>query len=270
MQQRFDILLLISSLFWMAAASAQEIMPDTLFIDDMESLQADIMRFSQLQLRDPHLFADALFCVDVTSEFNEEINASLNEDNDADGLLDASPLLLLEPFAPPQVGRLAQAEGACTAPAASTQCSILLPAPANPFAVSSDGLCRSALADTTSGYQPPVPSIAAPCFSDRRSSRSVMFDGLVLSLQQAVIAGSYDSAEPAAINAGLLRGFVSETAAEAVIIPADVPLIGGQPLAALLPGGAKNCAAGDDRDSLDGVSGWWFYFFYQADLAAAL
>jgi len=48
-----------------------------------------------------------------------------------------------------------------------------------------------------------------------------------------------------------------------------VPLIGGQPLSALLPGGAGNCAAGDDRDMLNGEPGWWFYFAIEAERVAA-
>jgi hypothetical protein len=44
-----------------------------------------------------------------------------------------------------------------------------------------------------------------------------------------------------------------------------VPIVGGQPLSSVLPGGAGNCAAGDDRDVLDAVTGWWFYLNYPAD-----
>lgn len=258
------------SVCWAFAVVAQEITFDRLFIDGMEPFQGDIMRISPLQLRDPHLFADVIVCIDVTSDFNDQINLNINQDNDADGLLDASPLLLMEPFAPPQAGQLAQADGACTAPVAGTRCSILLPAQASPFAVAAEGLCRAALPATSSDYQPPVPTIAAPCFSDRPTSRSISLDGLQLALQEAVVSGSYDTTAPTAINAGMLRGFVTETAAEAILIPADVPIIGAQPLASLLPGGAGNCATGDDRDILNGESGWWFYFSYQAERAAGL
>jgi len=66
-----------------------------------------------------------------------------------------------------------------------------------------------------------------------------------------------------------LRGFVREIDADQILIPPDVPLIGGQPLSALLPGGAGNCAAGDDRDMLNGEPGWWFYFAIEAERVAA-
>ncbi len=48
---------------------------------------------------------------------------------------------------------------------------------------------------------------------------------------------------------GLMRGFLSEAEAATVLLPATLPIVGGQPITVLLPGGAGNCAAHDDRDT---------------------
>ncbi|MCU0757367.1 MAG: hypothetical protein MUE46_20025 [Xanthomonadales bacterium] len=67
------------------------------------------------------------------------------------------------------------------------------------------------------------------------------------------------------LRPGLLRGFLTEAAADATLLPADLPVIGGRPLSSLFRGGTGNCSTGpSDKDTLDGVSGWWFYFEIRA------
>ena len=63
---------------------------------------------------------------------------------------------------------------------------------------------------------------------------------------------------------GLLRGFLAETTAEATLLPASLPLVGGQPLSLLLPGGDSSCADHDGRDTRSGTLGWWFYLNFTA------
>ena len=65
---------------------------------------------------------------------------------------------------------------------------------------------------------------------------------------------------------GLLLGFLLESEADAILIPADIPVVGGQPLSALFPGGTGNCSGGDDRDVHMSESGWWLYFNFTATL----
>lgn len=247
---------------------AQELPVERLFEDGLETFAPDVLRLSRLELRDPHLFAQVIICADVTAAFNDQIDSNINSDADGDGFLDASPLLLMEPFAPPLQGRMVQTGGICSAPATTAECLPIAPGPARPFEVRDSTLCRAALPGTISGYQPSVPSINGPCFTDSPQTAQQSLNGLMLELQQASLAGSYTSTAPDRIESGLLRGFIRETDADLLLIPADVPLIGGQPLSALLPGGAGNCAAGDDRDTLDGQTGWWFYFSIQAERVA--
>jgi len=66
------------------------------------------------------------------------------------------------------------------------------------------------------------------------------------------------------IGPGLLRGFLSEQDAEAIIFPDEIEVIGGRSLASLLAGGQGNCADSSDMDQFDGVDGWWFYFDIEA------
>ena len=250
-----------------APVPAQETPVETLFFDGLEAFEPAVMRISRLELLDPHIFADVFLCADVTETFNSETNAGLNGDADGDGFLDASPLLLMEPFAPPRSGRLAQGEGACTAPAETTACGVVTAGAPAPFEPRETAVCRGPLAGTTSGYMPPVPTIGGPCFTDRPGDRQQALGGVTLTLLDAVVAGAYAPTSPDQIGSGLLRGFVREVDAENALIPADVPVIGGLPLAAVLPGGVGNCAAGDDRDTLDGEPGWWFYLSFDAERA---
>ena len=77
-------------------------------------------------------------------------------------------------------------------------------------------------------------------------------------------AGGFVGMPTSSLTDGWIRGFVRESDADAILLPADVPLVGGQPFSILLPGGSGNCAAGDDRDMHEGVAGWWFYLEYSA------
>lgn len=264
----FPLPLLLCTALASAPGLAQEAPVETLFADGLEAFEPELMRISRLELLDPHVFAGVIICTDVTSAFNDNIDAGINSDGDGDGFLDSSPLLLMEPFSPPQAGRLAAGEGVCSAPVSSTGCSVVTADSPVPFEARDVAVCRGPLAGTTGGYAPPVPTIDGPCFTDRSGDRLQMLGGIALTLLDQVVAGSYTPASPERIDSGLLRGFVREADAETAVIPGDVPLIGGLPLAALLPGGAGNCAAGDDRDTFNGESGWWFYLAFEAERVA--
>lgn len=257
--------LLLGAALIPAPAYGQETPVETLFFDGLEDFRPAVMRISRLQLLDPHVFTEVVVCADVTSFFNDNIDSNINTDGDGDGFLDSSPLLLMEPFAPPESGRLAQGEGVCTAPISSTECAIAIAGAPTPFEAHDTGVCRGPLAGTTSGYTPPVPTINGPCFTDPVADRDQMLSGVTLTLLDAVLAGTYTPATPDRIDAGLLRGFVREVDAENTLIPAEIPVVGGLPLAALLPGGTGNCAAGDDRDTFNGEPGWWLYLAFDAE-----
>jgi hypothetical protein len=108
-----------------------------------------------------------------------------------------------------------------------------------------------------------------PCFSS--SATTVTFDlgGIPITLTSARIAATYSGTPATQLLNGLLTGFISETDANNTIIPASFPLVGGKPLSALLPGGDPpgpdvNCAGHSDKDTNNGVAGWWFYLNFRA------
>lgn len=262
---------------------------DPIFLDDFESGSVvpwsnvvgliqppDAFRTSVLRLRDPHVFVDiSPLCWDFTDtpipltdiSFNGNLAQLIESDGDGDMLLDLSLLLLFRPLEVLAVGqRLDFQDGACSAPLATTACQVT---PGSvPSVLSYDGLaegiCSQALAGTTGGYSPPVPTVAAPCFASQPQTLVLDLLGVPVELQQAQIAATFAGDPVSDLTPGLLQGFLSESDADALLLPAELPIIGGQPLSVLLPGGSGNCAAGDDRDLLDGVPGWWFYLEMQA------
>jgi hypothetical protein len=64
-----------------------------------------------------------------------------------------------------------------------------------------------------------------------------------------------------------MRGFLRRADADLVLLPASLPVIGGQPLSTLFRRGLPpgSCPAGDDREQHGGDMGWWFYFALAAD-----
>ena len=80
------------------------------------------------------------------------------------------------------------------------------------------------------------------------------------------IVDTYVGSPATGLVNGLIRGFVSETDADAIILPDTIDFVGGLPLSAVLPGGTGNCNGGDDRDvGPGGESGWYFYLNFTAD-----
>lgn len=232
-------------------------------------------RVEDLDLRDPHLFVDVPIagCSDFTDaplpfglgpSFNARIATAIATDGDGDGFLDLSILLLFRPFDQAAAGlRLDTARGSCPPPASATSCGLDLSVLPQTSGYSSfeAGVCLETVPDTTSGYSPVIVEPGPPCFtSENRARLPLELEGIVLPLRD-VQAGAALLGDPVTgLGEGLLRGFLTEADANATLLPADLPLIGGEPISILLPGGAGSCAPGDDRDMHLGAAGWWFYF----------
>lgn len=236
--------------------------PDFISTDGFEHLQA--MRIDSLELRDPHLFATiSIFCSDITSTINAQIEATLNADENEDGYLDNSAMLYFRPLHASGRRDLAHTGGAsCTAPATGTSCeadgSPWQPLPYDGLAV---GTCLAPIPDTVHPYSPPVTNSVGPCFASEPADAD--FDlGFTVPLQDMRIGGSRRDSPTPGLSNGLLYGFLTEEAANVLLVP--LPLIGTVPLSSLLPGGSGNCAAHSDMDEHNGVQGWWLYFNYQA------
>lgn len=262
-------------LVMLSSAVHAEVSPDWLHPDGFEQDAVIAMRYTELQLRDPHLFAEVNvgipLCLDVTEQgLNAQIASALNEDGDSDGFVDSSPLLLFFPLdTSGAVRHLYQTEGECSFPLAGTQCMLAQGAvpDAVPYASFANGSesCLAALAGTTGGYAAtPINAPMPPCFTSVTRDSMTSLAGLELTLRGGRVAASFLAPPQSGLVSGLTRGFISEAEADSILIPASVPVIGNRPLSSLLKGGNGSCASGDDRDQHEGVTGWWFYLNFVA------
>jgi hypothetical protein len=228
-------------------------------------------RLTDLDLLDPHAFAQIGACNDVTEVQNDGFETDINEDNegpdadDPDGLLDLSGLAVFRPLdqAADEVNAEVLLGADCTAPIETTTCtkgdaSSILTSGSNDSA----SACDVVLPDTTTDDYDPSPEPApAPCFAVAGPTGVLEFG--VFELSEVAGAATYDGDPATGLVNGVLRGFLSEEHADAAMV--DVPLLGEVPLSSLLPGGTDCCAEGDDRDTdTGGASGWYVYLSFTA------
>jgi len=237
----------------------------------------EAFRATDIDLRDPHVFVDGsiLGCIDFTDNaalglvpsFNQQLESGITTDSDGDGLLDISLLLLLRPLDQSGTGlNLETRSGLCSAPMATTTCEPdLTQAPANAsYDTQAAGVCLEPEGGTTSGYSPGIIDPPAPCFASMAADVVLHLDDLEIPLSQARTGATFVGDPADQLHSGLVLGFLAESVADATLIPAGLPIIGGQPLSSVLPGGTGCCAPHDDRDTLGPVSGWWLYFNIEA------
>ena len=229
-------------------------------------------RFSDLDLRDPHIWVDVFgTCTDVTEpggvfSVNTELEIGVTTDDDGDGKLDLSPVIVMRPLAQAAASNdMSVFFADCNAPIDGTSCMPGTAAPINGMVTNmASGSCLAPESGTTGGYDPAVVSPSGPCFVSNTQALTVDLSGIPIMLTDARIAATYGGDPATSLTNGLLVGFISEATAEATTLPADLALVGGQPLSSVLPGGMNSCATADDRDMHNGASGWWFYLNFPA------
>lgn len=257
--------------------------------------QPDTFLITELTLRDPHAWASIpLFgCRDVTDvvlgglfpSVNQQIADALSMDSDGDGLLDLSPIIvslrddevatasspsgLGTHFDPAGTGgELAFHFASCAPPQTNASCERdpTMPVEYALYHNGAAGTCLAPRPGTTSGYSPAILEPLAPCFVTDPFLMTMDVAGLHLVLESSQIAATYVGAPPTQLVDGLIMGFLPEAAADTVLISSSVPIVGGQPISSILPGGTGCCASGDDRDvGPDGqTTGWWLYFNFVA------
>ncbi len=234
--------------------------------------QGTLFRFDDLDLRDPHVFVNFIGCRDVTDTLlvgfsvNGELQTNIQTDGDGDGNLDLSYVVEFLPLDQSLPTNLMDSGTAqCRAPIATTVCSpIVQSAIAGDATLSSVAGCLAPLPGTTRPYAPAIGSTSGPCFASPPGTMTLDLGGIPLTLRDAQIAATFVGNPAGNLVNGLLRGFISEADANATIVPASFPLVGGQALSALLPGGSGNCASFNDKDVNGGVMGWWFYLNFTA------
>lgn len=230
-------------------------------------------RVTSLELRDPHPFTKVLFqCRDIRDRVNGGIADAIGGDEDGDGFLDLSALAAFRPVDPSaEATELDVMLGHCPPPASSTTCE---PDPEEPRVATvahnqSEGVCLDVLPETRGGYSPAVLEPEAPCFASESRTLTVPFGDFEVTLSDAQLAATYGEDEEAdpRLTSGLIRGFISEADADALTLPDDIPVVGGDPLSSLLPGGSGNCADHDARVvGPDDELGWYFYLNYEAEV----
>jgi hypothetical protein len=243
----------------------------------------DVFRIDSLALRDPHVFVNFLGCNDGTNppgvfgvfSANGEIATQITTDGDMDGNLDLNLLALFRPLSqPPAAGAALEiAVGLCTTPLGSEVCSPDMGAPqGTTYTNQAAGTCLAPLAGTTglnnlpaTPYAPAITTSTAPCFSTAPATVAFPLGLFTIPLQEVRASAQYVGDPAAQLIDGLLFGFLSETDANNTLLPATLPLVGGQPITVLLPGGTGACPTHTAKDiGPGGQQGWYFYLNFTA------
>src|SRR5690606_21044071 len=125
-------------------------------------------------------------------------------------------------------------EGDCTAPLASTTCAAS--GSGTTFGVTyqdAGGACLDAIPGThRATYFPALETPSPPCFASDATTLTLDLAGVLIVLDDARVAARFGDGDT--LTDGLIRGFLTETNAEAIPLPEALPLVGGQPLASIL------------------------------------
>jgi cysteine-rich repeat protein len=229
-------------------------------------------RIKTLSLVDPDIFANALNCAKLTGTVNNQLKASLTGDtNPKDGFYDLSPMLIFRPLAQDKasseldfvLGQCSITDGTCSIAGAMSYSAT--------EHNKASGLCLAAGADHDNGGVVNAPT--DDCFYNDAATIHISLQGADITLQDAQIAAVYNADPATGLTKGLIRGFLSQADADATTLPATLPIIGGQPVSALL-GGDEYCPGSDSsaggvnqEDSYNGQRGWFFYLNFTAATA---
>ncbi len=237
-------------------------------------------RMSDLDLMDPHVFINFSGCRDITNgnvpfnlspPINGMLQDSITQDGNNDGTLDLSFVAIFDPLdqANGAMGNITVAEADCTAPMATTSCTVDSMGSTfqmGTYTTNTAASCLDALPNTTRPYMPAIRPSTAPCFATTAFDLTIDFNGIQVPLTDVQVGATFVGNPATGLENGLLRGFISEADADAVLLPSSLPLVGGDPLSSVLAGGTGACPAHDDRDvGPDGITmGWWFYLNFPA------
>ena len=239
-------------------------LPDS---EDCAAAAATAFRLVDAELADPGVFVELGGCADVTSVLNNMLSDRLDQDDDGDGDLDLTILNVFRPLDPDAASAAVDVgPGSCAAPAPGQECGLDAAAAVTTTAAQrATGNCLGPIAGTTTPGAP-VNTAGAPCYATAAIDLSLELGVIQLDLTAARVGGRFASAT--SLDQGLARGFIGEAEADALLLPDDLPLVGGQPLSSVLPGGSGSCQTADGRDiGPDGATrGWYFYINFAAQV----
>lgn len=236
-----------------------------------------VHRLTDLDLRDPHGYVQLIACLDITNNdvpgvpgtsINGRLATAVSSDGDGDGFLDSSSLLAFRPYdSLATAERIDLGSGNCPEPSPPASCDWRMP----PVPRTSDydafdvGACLEPAPGTTTVYSPAITPPVGSCVVSSPTTLYLALLGAEIPVLAAQVAAERLGEPPTELRDGLWMGFLRESDADAILLPPAIPIVGGQPISILFPGGTGNCAAHDDRDAgPGGESGWWLYFNFTA------
>jgi len=231
-------------------------------------------RIDSLKWRDPHLFVTFVSCIDVTDvggiagfSFNGMSNSALQTDGNGDGLLDQNYILVFDPLDQAAAnGPFNFMSGVlCSSPVWQNACWVGPPPFFNPSTYTNNVCPGPILGTVVHSYAPAITVPSAPCFYALLPNLALNLGGVPINLQGAVVTATYNGNPATSLVNGLIYGFIAEPIANNTILPLSMPLVGGQPLSILFPGGSGNCATWSDKDTQGGIPGWYVYLNFTAE-----
>jgi len=232
-------------------------------------------RINSLDLMDPHIYVSFIGCRDVTDSpllgfsVNGELQNSI-DDYTINYITVHRPLNLAVATNPMDL-----VDGTCTSAAPMPPiCDIgpmglVFPSTAHNMGVGSTCFTPDPTR-LNSAYSRPN-TVTGPCFVSDPVNIVVTISGTPIPLRDAIVTATYSGGVPPnQLVSGVLTGFLTEADARAAILPASLPLVGGdsiwQHLAAARASGSS-CSTRDDRDTYMGTTGFWFFLNFTATLA---
>ena len=217
-------------------------------------------RITKMTLLDPYPFA-ANGLIEATQIVNDSIVESIEQDTSdpLDGVLDLNIALVFRPVDTTATATaMAITFPNCSSPLATTICTEdATTTVVDTTATNMSSDCLQEVPGTLTAEYDPVVPVPGPCFVSSPVDITVNLGSVTLPLKETQIAATYSGADPTTLTTGLLRGFVTESDADTILIPDDVALVGGDPLSSLLLKADMDMGAG-------GQMGWWFYLSLEA------
>jgi len=240
-------------------------------------------RATTITMQDPHIYWDlgSGNCADLTSVVNSStIPDAIRQDVDGDGWADLVWIHMFKPLDQSQptnayellFGKCKPGDALTANCEGDPNVERLVTTATN----MDTGACLDILAGTvTASYGTPPVVPMGPCFVSGVFNQDIALGSLVVPLQEGYVAAAYVGDPSDGLMQGMVRGFVTEAAALATVLPKTVPILGGLRLYDILAGGITpgSCTIGgtdpigDDRDlGPDGVTmGWYFYVNFTAN-----
>ncbi len=223
----------------------------------------DPYRVNSIAIADPHFYDPILCAADITDMVNTQLNDGVTMDTDNDGNLDLNLMLLFNPLDQAGSGGDTDfATGECKVPLEDPFCNFGADGTSTPTTyANADGCLTPDPAHLSHGDIPQVPG---PCFTTGvLDTYTLSLGDFSLPLQMLEISATYEGDPATDMTNGVLRGFLTEEDAENTVLPEDIPVVGGRPIADLL------CKE-DEKDDLNGTSGWWMYVRFTGNAATWL